>query len=125
MATASNIVIRPLVDTVPFDPIRDFTPVAPDLPTVAEAGVPGYEVTQWSGVLGPARLPKAIVAKLNAEIERILARPQIRDRLVGDGAQPGGGAPERFGAYIKAEVAKWTKVIKAAKLDAPAGSRTN
>lgn len=104
-------------------PVR--SPVAPDVPTVAEAGVPGYEVTQWSGVMGPAGLPKAIVTKLNGEIERILAKPQVRDRLAGDGAQPGGGPPERFGAFIKAEINKWAKVVKAIKLDSVAGSRSN
>ena len=94
------------------------SPVAPEVPTVAEAGIPGFEVTQWSGVTGPAGLPKAIVAKLNGEIERILALPQIRDRLAGDGAQPGGGPPERLGTFINAEIQKWEKVIKAMKLGA-------
>ena len=98
------------------------SPVAPDVPTVAEAGVPGFEVTQWSGMMGPAGLPKAIVAKVNGEIERILARPQIRDRLTGDGAQPGGGPPERLGAFIKAEIQKWDKVIKNMKLTASGGA---
>lgn len=86
----------------------------PDVPAMAEAGVPGYEVIQWSGVLGPAGMPKDIVAKLNGEIERILVKPQVRDRFAADGAQPGGGPPERLGAFIKAEIVKWTKVIKQA-----------
>lgn len=98
------------------------SPVAPDVPTVAEAGVPGFEVTQWSGVMGPAGMPKAIVAKVNSEIERILTRPLIRDRLAGDGAQPGGGPPERLGAFIKAEIQKWDKVIKTMKLTASSGA---
>jgi tripartite-type tricarboxylate transporter receptor subunit TctC len=92
------------------------SPAMPDVPTVAEAGIPGYEVIQWSGVLGPAGMPKAIVAKINGEIERILGRPQVRDRLAGDGAQPGGGPPERFGAFIKTEIDKWSKVIKQARI---------
>ena len=99
------------------------SPVAPDVPTVAEAGVPGFEVTQWSGVMGPAGLPKAIVAKLNGELERILARPQVRDRLLTDGAQPGGGPPERLGTFIKAEIQKWDKVIRNTKPNAGASAR--
>lgn len=98
------------------------SPVMPDVPTVAEAGVPGYEVTQWSGMLAPAGLPKALVAKINGEVERILAKHQVRDRLSADGAQPGGGSPERFGAFIKAEITKWAKVVKGIKLDSVAGS---
>jgi tripartite-type tricarboxylate transporter receptor subunit TctC len=98
------------------------SPVMPDVPTVAEAGVPGYEVTQWSGMMAPAGLPKTIVTKLNGEIDRILAKPEVRDRLSADGAQPGGGPPERFGAFIKAEITKWSKVVKGIKLDSVAGS---
>ncbi len=90
------------------------SPAVPDVPTIAEAGVPGYEVIQWSGVLGPAGMPQPIVAKLNAEIERILARPQVRERFANDGAQPGGGPAEQFGAFIRSEIAKWKKVIRAA-----------
>jgi tripartite-type tricarboxylate transporter receptor subunit TctC len=90
------------------------SPVMPDVPAMAQAGVPGYEVIQWSGVLGPAGMPKDIVAKLNGEIGKILTQPKVRDRFAADGAQPGGGSPERFGAFIKAEIAKWAKVIKQA-----------
>jgi tripartite-type tricarboxylate transporter receptor subunit TctC len=92
------------------------SPAMPDVPTVAEAGIPGYEVIQWSGVLGPAGMPKPIVAKINGEIERILGRSKVRDRLAGDGAQPGGGPPERFGAFITTEIDKWSNVIKQARI---------
>jgi tripartite-type tricarboxylate transporter receptor subunit TctC len=92
------------------------SPAMPEVPTVAEAGIPGYEVIQWSGVLGPAGMPKPIVAKINGEIESILGRSKVRDRLAGDGAQPGGGSPERFGAFIKTEIDKWSKVIKQARI---------
>jgi tripartite-type tricarboxylate transporter receptor subunit TctC len=91
--------------------------VAPAVPTVAEAGVPGYEVTQWSGVLGPAGLPKPIVARLNGEIAKILGQPEMRDRLLASGAEPGGGAPQQFDALIKAETAKWSRVVKTIKLN--------
>jgi tripartite-type tricarboxylate transporter receptor subunit TctC len=93
------------------------SPVAPSIPAVVEAGVPGYEVIQWSGVLGPAGLPKGVVSKINAEIGRILARPDVRQRLVDSGADPGGGSPDQFGAMIRSEITKWSKVVKSVKLD--------
>lgn len=88
------------------------------IPTAIESGVPGFEVTQWSGVLGPARLPAAIVAKLNGEIGRVLARPDMRERLLASGADPGGGPPERLAALITADIARWSKVVRALKLNA-------
>ena len=93
------------------------SPVAPSIPTVAEAGVAGYEVIQWSGVLGPAGMPKAVTARLNAEIVRVLARPDMRQRLLDSGADPGGGSPEQFGTLIKSEIVKWAKVVKTVRLD--------
>jgi tripartite-type tricarboxylate transporter receptor subunit TctC len=93
------------------------SPVAPSIPTVAESGVAGYEVVQWSGVLGPAGMPKEIVGRLNGEIVKIIARPEIRDRLIASGADPGGGTPEQFGALIKADIAKWSRAVKAVKVD--------
>lgn len=91
--------------------------VAPDIPTVSEAGVPGYEVIQWSGVMGPARLPKSIITRLNGEIARIIGAGEIRERLISSGADPGGGSPEQFGALIKSEIAKWARIIKTVNLN--------
>ena len=91
--------------------------VAPAIPTVMEAGVPGYEVTQWSGVLGPVGLPKPIVARLNGEIAKILGKPEMRDKLLASGAEPGGGTPQQFDALIKSETAKWSGVVKTIKLN--------
>ena len=93
------------------------SPAASTIPTVSEAGIAGYEVIQWSGVLAPAGLPRTITLKLNDRIGRILARPDIRQRLLDSGADPGGGTPEAFGAMIRSEIAKWSKVVKAVKLD--------
>jgi len=90
--------------------------VLPDLPTVAEAGVPGFEVTQWSGILGPAGMPTTIVARLNGEIVKTLARPDMRERLLASGADPGGGPPQQLRALIDSEIAKWAKVVKSLKL---------
>jgi tripartite-type tricarboxylate transporter receptor subunit TctC len=91
--------------------------VMPAIPTMAESGVADYAVIQWSGVMGPAGLPPEIVTKLNAEINKILARAGVRERLIGGGADPGSGSPAEFGALIRADIAKWSKIIAAAKLD--------
>ncbi len=90
-------------------------PAIPEIPTVAESGVPGFAVIQWSGVLAPAGTPRDIVLKWNGEVLRILNRPDMRERLIESGAEPGGGTPEEFGAFMRAEIAKWSAVVKAAK----------
>ena len=85
---------------------------APDLPTVAEAGVPGFEALSWFGLLAPAKTPPAVVTRLAAETQRIMKLPDVRDRITGLGAQPVGGTPREFGAFIHSEIAKWQKVIR-------------
>jgi tripartite-type tricarboxylate transporter receptor subunit TctC len=89
-------------------------PGAAEVPTMAEAGLPGYEVNSWYGVLAPASTPRDIVSRLNAEIGRSLKAPDARARLFSIGAEPLSQSPEEFGAFIVAEVAKWAKVVKAA-----------
>ncbi|MCW5576548.1 MAG: tripartite tricarboxylate transporter substrate binding protein [Burkholderiales bacterium] len=89
-------------------------PGAEDIPTIAEAGVPGYEAVQWYGVLAPAGTPRDIVTKLHAGTARALQNPEVRQRLLGDGAEPVGGTPEEFAVYLRSETAKWAKVIRAA-----------
>ena len=84
----------------------------PDLPTIAEAGVPGYEAGAWFGLLAPAGTPKAILAQLSAESARILKLPDISKRISELGAEPVGSTPEQFAALINSEIAKWAKVIK-------------
>ena len=93
------------------------SPVAPDIPTVAEGGVPGYEVIQWSGVLGPSGLPKTIVGILNSELAKIMAKSSIRERLIGSGAEPGGGTSAQFSSLIRSDIAKWSKTLGTVKLD--------
>jgi tripartite-type tricarboxylate transporter receptor subunit TctC len=88
-------------------------PLLPDLPTISEAGVPGYEATQWYGVLAPAGTPKPIVAKLNAEMSKAIKGPDVREKLAADAAEPVGNSPEEFGAFIKKEIARWAPVVKA------------
>ena len=90
------------------------TAALPDVPSIAEAGVPGYEATQWVGMLAPAGTPRPIIDRLNQEMVKLLKSPDVRDRLIADGADPAPTTPEEFGAYIKSETEKWTKVIKAA-----------
>jgi len=89
-------------------------PLAPDIPTVAEAGVPGYEITAWGGYMAPAGTPGPIVARLNAELNRVVASPVIRERWLALGIEPVGGTPERFADHVRTETAKWTDVIKRA-----------
>jgi tripartite-type tricarboxylate transporter receptor subunit TctC len=86
----------------------------PDLPTIAESGVPGYEVTSWNAILAPAGTPKDVIARLNAEFNKIIAAPDMRQRLIDNGFEPVGGTPEKCGEKIRAEIARWAPVVKAA-----------
>ena len=87
--------------------------VLPDVPTVAEAGVPGYELTSWYGVLAPAGTPAAVVNQLNGEIVKALNTPEVNARLAGEGAEPVGNTPQQFQAYIRAEIDKYAKIVNA------------
>jgi len=86
----------------------------PDVPTLDQAGVPGYEVSGWYGVLGPAKMPKPIVARLNGELVRMLQDPVMRDMLSREGADPLTSTPEEFARTIAIDITKWAKVVKAA-----------
>jgi tripartite-type tricarboxylate transporter receptor subunit TctC len=86
----------------------------PEAPTISEAGLKGYEVTVWQGIVAPAGTPQPVVAALNAHIARILKTPDMRERFAVQGLEAAPGTPDEFRAYIAAEVAKWTKVIKQA-----------
>jgi tripartite-type tricarboxylate transporter receptor subunit TctC len=90
------------------------SPLAHDIPTVAETGVPGYEASIWNGILAPSGLSAAMVKRLNSEIQRVLDAPETRERFVALGADIGGSSAEEFRAYIEAEMAKWAKVAKEA-----------
>jgi tripartite-type tricarboxylate transporter receptor subunit TctC len=87
-------------------------PTVPNVPTLAESGVAGYEATSWNGVFAPARTPRAIIDKLHADIVRVLKTPEIRERLVASGSDPVGSTPEQFSAHVKTELARWGKVIR-------------
>jgi len=87
------------------------TPAAPEIPTVAESGVPGYEVTTAYGVAAPAKTPRAIIERLHADAVRALSSPDVQERLKNLGADPVGNTPEQYTEYIRNEIVKWTKVI--------------
>ncbi len=93
-------------------------PSLPDIPTLAETGVPGYEAYSWVGIVAPAKTPKAIVTRLNQEIVDILKQKDVAEKLNQQGALPVGDTPEQFGAYIKAEIDKWGAVVRAANIKA-------
>jgi len=91
-------------------------PTLPELPTVAESGFPGYEASSWYGILAPAGTPREIVVKLNAEFLKALERPEVRNSLLADGAEPVGDTPEQFAAYIRSEKERMGKLIRDAKI---------
>jgi tripartite-type tricarboxylate transporter receptor subunit TctC len=96
---------------------RKRTAGMPDVPTLAEAGVSGYEVLQWNGVIAPRATPKAVIAALNRDINEIVSRPDVQKAIVSSGSEPEGGTPEEFAAFIKSDIAKWAKVIRDARLE--------
>ncbi len=95
------------------------SPLLAQIPTVAEAGLPGFDVTSWYGVFGPAALPKEIVARLNSEIGSAINAPELKERLTALGAEPSAKTPDQFAQYVRGEIVKWAKVVKesGAKLD--------
>jgi len=96
------------------------SPAFPDLPTVAEAAnLPGYEATAWFGIVGPAGMPQDLVNKESVELIKAINSPSVREKYIAMGAEPVGNTPAQFTAYIKNEIAKWTKVVKdsGAKVD--------
>ena len=94
-------------------------PVLPDVPTISESGLPGFEASSWFGVLAPAGTPVPIVARINAEVNKWLQSAEAREKLLSQGAEAAGGTPEQFAHHIRAESEKWAKVVKAsgAKVD--------
>ncbi len=93
------------------------SPSAPEFPTIAEAGLPGYEVDQWYGIITSAKVPRVLVDKISAAIAEGVNSPDTAKRLAGEGSLPVGNTPDQFGAHIKSEINKWRKLAKEAKLD--------
>jgi tripartite-type tricarboxylate transporter receptor subunit TctC len=98
---------------------RKRSPGVPELPTIAESGYPGFDASSWFGLVGPAGLPREIAGTLQAEIARALKDPALREKFIQQGADPVGSTPEEFGEYMRAETAKWAKIVKAS------GARVN
>ena len=92
-------------------------PAVPEIPTIAEAGLPGFESTQWYGLLAPANTPRDIVTRLHGEMVKILAQPDVKQRFAADGADPVANTPEQFAAYIRSELVKWEKVARNAGIE--------
>jgi tripartite-type tricarboxylate transporter receptor subunit TctC len=90
------------------------SPAASELPTVDEAGVPGYQASNWFGIAAPAKTPRAIIARLNQEIVRIIAAPDAREKLLNVGMEPATNTPEQFADFMKSEIGKWARVVKTA-----------
>jgi tripartite-type tricarboxylate transporter receptor subunit TctC len=90
----------------------------PDIPTVAEAGVPGYETTLWHGLIGPKGLPATIVERVNAEVTRVLELKEAADQLQSDGVSPAGGTPREFRETIRREIDLWRRVVRDAGVKA-------
>lgn len=86
----------------------------PDLPTVAESGVPGFDYASWTGMLAPAKTPMAVISRLNAESVRAMQGPEMKALLAAEGAEPVGSSPQQFAEQIRTEIARWTQVVKAA-----------
>ena len=101
--------LRPLAVTT-----ENRLPYLPEVPTIAESGFPGYEISSWQAVLAPGGTPKDIVAKINGELVRMLNSPEVRRRITLEGADPVGSTPDQFAERVKSEIAKWSKVAKAA-----------
>ena len=99
--------LRPLAVTT-----AQRSPALPDVPTIAEAGVPGYEATSWFGLLAPAKTPAPVVARLNTSILKALADPDVKKKLLEQGAEPAGETPAQFAAFIASETVKWGKIVK-------------
>jgi tripartite-type tricarboxylate transporter receptor subunit TctC len=89
------------------------SPAAPEIPTIAESGLPGYEATSWYGILAPARTPPAIVSRLHGVLVSTLGSPDMKEKLASQGLDPVGNTPQQFAAVIAAEIRKWAKVVKA------------
>jgi tripartite-type tricarboxylate transporter receptor subunit TctC len=94
-------------------------PALPDVPTIAESGLPGFEASSWFGIVAPAGTPPAIIARINADINQWLQSPDVKEKLLAQGAIAAGGTPEQFAAHIRSETEKWAKVVKVsgAKVD--------
>jgi tripartite-type tricarboxylate transporter receptor subunit TctC len=94
------------------------SPVLPDVPTIAEAGVPGYEATNWWGIVAPAGTPASIIETLHNETRAVLQSPKLQEQFAREGASPVEMSPAEFGKYMESEIAKWGRVVEQGKIRA-------
>ena len=92
------------------------SPALPDVPTIAESGVPGFQVQPWAGFVAPAGMPRTVFSRLTADLQKTMADQDVRSRLSGMGLEPKGGTPELFAEHLKSELAKWSDVAKRANI---------
>ena len=92
------------------------SPLAPELPTVAESGMPGFETSAWQGIFAPRQTPQALILLLNSEITRIMNLPDVKKQLAAEGAEPVANTPEEFAKWLRQDIARWAKVVKAANV---------
>ncbi len=92
------------------------SPSLPDIPTMGEAGVPGFEITAWFGVMAPSSTPQPLIQRISADVQRVTAMPEIRDRILADASEPVGNRPDEYAAFIQTEITKWRAVIKQANM---------
>ena len=92
-------------------------PLMPNVPTFAELGFTGFDGVQWYGIVGPAKMPPALVKRLNAEINKLIIAPELKEKLSGEALEPMPMSPEQFGEYMKADIAKWEKLVKSRKIE--------
>jgi tripartite-type tricarboxylate transporter receptor subunit TctC len=92
------------------------TPALPDVPTLNESGLKGFEAVAWNGLTAPAKTPRDVIMKINADVLKIISSPELRERLKADGSDPVGNSPEQFATFLRDEIAKWAKVIKFANV---------
>ena len=92
-------------------------PLMPNVPTLAELGFTGFDGVQWYGIVGPAKMPPALVKRLNTEINKLIAAPELKEKLSGEALEPMPMSPEQFGEYMKNDIAKWEKLVKARKIE--------
>jgi tripartite-type tricarboxylate transporter receptor subunit TctC len=94
------------------------TPALPDVPTLNESGLKGFEAVAWNGLTAPAKTPRDVILKINADVLKVISSPELRERLKAEGSDPVGNSPEQFATYLRDEIAKWAKVIKFAGVKA-------
>jgi tripartite-type tricarboxylate transporter receptor subunit TctC len=94
------------------------SPVSPEVPTMLEAGIGNFEITAWFGFMAPASTSPALIQKISSDIARVVAMPDIQERILSQASEPVGGTPEQYAAFIRAEQAKWREVVKLANMTA-------